>query len=604
MTVHVKSHKDIPQFTVRRVVAYGRRKDRASLVTKLELKDLKVVNLKTVQPREFKNSTIYTCSFPEHSNCIGHLQAINDMCVGFPSFCTVDDEELLDKRGYANRRLFSEEISSKDFCDTIMQTFLGKNGMFRAGLLSFRPLTSCRGVASLVETPDPNIIFLPRKWMNNMQIPVRLEVPNEKLRSPYYTFRQATDGDYGIVLRCPVILIGSVQPVKIYGWDNYSVGCNANLCERMNLDFDGDEVHVCIVSSTKSVNEVKEAIKKETSVKFSTDSINRAKEYCPDGVVDFMLSSTTSITEIDSISYSNPLFKLSRCKESARLSSSLIYKEELNPSSYITSGLKRVKDITESQLAICKKYVLARQLKNVSLESVPRSNRFEDFWTKKWNDLSILIPDGVKVYGNPSCRFATKLTQSIVQGALDKAKHDGSIDGNILSNSLITNSLPYLVVYRDGKDFVQKVLKTPTEILDYKVFPLLVVTSRQAIKLLNYKSTRILQLCYSTIKYMAFYYGIEHDESEILAFSNFIYKTIISSSEIRVRKIADVEPTDFLRYSDSNFLTSVMCCNMKSIDSLKLNDSNIQRLEISSSSFFSAVSMGNLSCFLTSSISS
>jgi hypothetical protein len=606
MSSPIKRPSDILPFYCKRTVATGNRADLGSRVKCLKLTDINVDNLKFVPPKNGDQIPASLCSFTDHVKCSGHLQGFAVKNLGFPSFCTVDEDEIVDKRGYANRKMFSEEISSELFCSYVKDTFLTKGGMFRAGLMTFKPLTSCRGVASIVQMEDPNCIYLPRRWMDNMKVPVRIEDTTQGLKTPYYSFRPVLSGDYGVIIRCPVILSGSVQPVRILPWDNNSVGCDASLCDRMNLDFDGDEVHVCIVSSSRSVAEIKKAILLEKEEKFTKERVESVRRHLPEGETndDFMMSSTCSITELENVSYDSELYTLSRCKESSRVTTLDIHREEFDPAGYMEECYKRIVDIVESQLTVSKKYILSRQLKNLTLETISKDGISQDLWCPSSNNVCMSLGKVEKVFGNPACRFVTKLTQSLIQEALDKSKHAPSQSGSSLANSLVLDIGPFLAVYQEAGELVLKTLEEGQGLKLNAGQTLRICTSRQAIKDLGLSAIETARIVYNTTRYISTISHVTTDESEVLAFSNIIYKTIVNPGKPMLEPLADTAPVRFLAYNGSNVLTSTMCTNSNLMDSVYDDENSRRRLVITNESFLSAIAMGNLNFFLGTSLAS
>ncbi|KAI5307077.1 hypothetical protein KEM56_004916 [Ascosphaera pollenicola] len=104
----------------------------------------------------------------------------------------------------------------------------------------------------------------------------------------------------------------SVQAVRVKMWDNLTIGVHPEMCSPLNLDFDGDEVHVMIVTEETSKEEITfddgPSLLKET-ILFPEN------EETPD---DFMVGTTLSFSELSKFDYKNPLAKMSKAKDASR----------------------------------------------------------------------------------------------------------------------------------------------------------------------------------------------------------------------------------------------------------------------------------------------
>lgn len=235
-------------FTVKRVVAPGRTAHACPRVQSMKITELKVENLKTMDYVERSLMSVRGCSIEGHTYCKGHLQVSSSGEIGLPQYVINDDEIVMDERAKANIDLFAEGIDSREFATRVRSTMLGKRGMLRGHLMSVRPMTGARGVATCVWGIDPSRVYLPGTWMERMKLPYRRQ-SEDGLLGACYLCRPLQDGDSGVILRCPVISVDSIRPVTFYAWDNPTIGVSPELCSGMNLDFDGDEVHIAAVSS-------------------------------------------------------------------------------------------------------------------------------------------------------------------------------------------------------------------------------------------------------------------------------------------------------------------------------------------------------------------
>ena len=170
----------------------------------------------------------------------------------------------------------------------------------RYKLLGSKPITSMRGVATCVWNINPHTVLIPDRWMRNVKVPYRKR-SDSNVQSPSFIFRPVQDGDYAVLLCCPIVSDMSVQPVTVLRWNSLSVGVHPEMCRPLNLDYDGDEVHVIILSSPESRDELLKSISSSTLNKFSEYSprVSCTDRYVPDENkgVDFMVGTTLSISE-------------------------------------------------------------------------------------------------------------------------------------------------------------------------------------------------------------------------------------------------------------------------------------------------------------------
>ncbi|KAI9329510.1 hypothetical protein DFJ73DRAFT_631368 [Zopfochytrium polystomum] len=313
---------------------------------------------------------------------------------------TVEDDTFTDVKQRMNNDLFDRELPSFDFAKQMSSLLLSKSGMFRGGIFELKPMTAARGIATLTWEGNPQEIFIPRIWASRMKLPYRETSKDGSLRSPYFSFMNIREGDYGVVLRCPVISVGSVQPVRIRLWDNPTIGCHPSMCPKMGLDFDGDEVHFAVVSGSDSKLEIQMAIEKEPSQKFSDSFVNEAVTEYFSGLEDndgsdlvedcinndFMMASTSSITQLNFMSFDTKYHRLCKVKDEYR------------------------------QI----------MFKGLALECSTIGNSTEPLWLDRskamlWSSPS--IPRDIGSYGIPALRLITEMTNLVIQRTLDRAKH-------------------------------------------------------------------------------------------------------------------------------------------------------------------------------------
>lgn len=191
--------------------------------------------------------------------------------VSLPPFCTTDDDMIVDDRGRINRSLMNGDIEPHVYASILMRsTLMGKKGMLRYECMGMRPLSSVRRVAVCNWSVSPHHrVLVPSVWMEKIKIPTTTR-SKDGYSSPYWSFRSARSGGKALLMRCPSIFDTSVMGVEIISWDQAATGVHPAMCEFLNLDYDGDEVHIDVLDDALSVREIDRLIALRTDIdKFS-----------------------------------------------------------------------------------------------------------------------------------------------------------------------------------------------------------------------------------------------------------------------------------------------------------------------------------------------
>jgi hypothetical protein len=454
-------------FTLKRIVSSGADVTKIARVSRIEIKPVDVDQLFLEEPTTFMSSMIGKCKIPGHARCRGHLpgKCVDQemFYVGYPSFMTLETETTVSPKSKFNKSLFSGILDCESASKTAVSFLLGKRGDYRAGLMSIKPVTSARGVATACWEGEPWEVWINDTWASRMKVAYRQH--SDAGLSSTVSFRPVYDGDYAVLHRCPVIYVSSMQAVRVRLWTNPTIGCHPFMCKAMNLDFDGDEVHVTVPSSLESQAELSTAIQSESYSDFSaetiashlnsffspstarseavfklkTESITHSTDF------DFMMSSTCSITQVENRSFTASYHRLCRMKEESRKQNQLMLSESRNLSKYVGESLARISDVVDSHLTVSKGYTLARQLKLVAGE-VCTMHLTE---TPSWSDgpCTSALPKLVHpVSGIPGLKFVILLTEKLIQSHLDKAKHGGGKVEETFLQKIMVGSARHTVI--------------------------------------------------------------------------------------------------------------------------------------------------------------
>ena len=414
-------------FNYSRYQQEGTRADIAPKVGSVELAPIDVQGLKCLS---VDAATVARTECLVHENCRGHLQTASNGIILLPGMCLTEDPDYVDARTRATNDVITKHMSAVDYGKAIRETMKGKRGIVRYKMMASQPIASVRGVATCVWDCHVHEIYMPRSWMTRMKVPFRQ--CDGDLLSEQFGFREARDGDRALLSRCPIVSQNSIQPVRIRGWDNACIGVHPEMCSPLNLDFDGDEVHVSMVSSPESVREVDVLIEQSNLCAFK--AMGRVPEMTDvdedeDLSHDPMVGTTVALDDLDSVSYTGPEFKMARCKEATRAGMVELVKQ--GPPKAAAELLQLAAESsyrsTLSYLNVPNSYVLARKLALVaSTVELQNGLPYATWDSDSWVTTSVAAPLPATLesgcYGMPAVRASMSMTQALTQSYLDMAK--------------------------------------------------------------------------------------------------------------------------------------------------------------------------------------
>lgn len=565
MPICITDPEKIQRFTIRRYVRNGSRVDSAPMVSRVNITPLKVDNLKYVM----KNTSTPTISMTRcslHDDCQGHLIGNERGVIALPSLCINEDIITMDERGKLNHQLLNGNISPEEYSKGVRSTLMGKRGMLRHACMGIRPLSTIRGVASCVWNEDPSQIFIPRRWMNHMKIPFRRG--GTKLRSPYWSFRSVDEGDYAILIRCPSISDNSAMPVRVYSWENPSIGVHPAMCEHLNLDFDGDEVHVAVVSSIEAVEEVKSLMNKNPFFnKFRKEMLEKTlrrssskPEIFHD---DFMLHSSLSLKSItmSEAEIFTPIHELSRCKIGSWAIMKNRYNIDDTMSTYVTRAISALDQFMESHLTVSKGFTFGRQLKIMGMMIDDSVKNLVPHWFKSRSRMTLpsLEHGDIKgSYGFPGTRLASKISGKIMQGALDSAKHSSSTSGEDLILSILSmSSNTYEILNHNNR---LRLVKIGDKMV--RMGKTVATTSRFQMQMMG--TMIAMRSCLTMLSCACESMKIKHSNSELAHMASMIYYSGLIDPR---SPVTDFKPSAFLSKTSADYISIAVAENLMVADS-------------------------------------
>ncbi|KAJ3083785.1 hypothetical protein HDU99_006288 [Rhizoclosmatium hyalinum] len=345
----------------------------------------------------------------------------------------------------------------------------GRRGVLKYKAGGIAPMTAIRGVATCSWHINESIVYVPL--------------------SPKIQFRAAKNGDKAILLRCPALSYDSLQAVSIHAWDNDSIGVHPNYCDYLKLDFDGDEVHLLIVtdpiSSDHRFSKLLDDVVPKTIYEEPADRLYNYFAWST-------LRDSTAVTMLSEESHKqvgNKPGPWSLMQEV--MSDPFAYRAKFQENS--KSALH---NLTQSNLRVAEGHIYGRQLRCASMQVSSSNNVVRSSWLQSGQSqvMAMKIPSGVNGVlpesGYPGARLSSRISKEVTQLLLDMAKR--AISSTTTSRgmmSLLGDDDPYYVisdrthVSSSSREWLSKI--NPPELRYSKIVAMLAY----ACQLLNVKTT-------------------------------------------------------------------------------------------------------------------
>lgn len=562
-------------FHVSRYVKQGSRCGNIPRVTRIVIADLKVENMTTVYyDSELPSvSSGGYCKF--HAGCLGHLRYCDNGGIAFPSYFVADDPDTMSERDYFNNRMITGSVSPSEFSNVIKDSLLGKRSFLRYGMTGFRPLTAMRGVASCSWPDDWRSVYVPRAWLEKVKVPYRETSEDGRYMSPYFSFRPLRDGDRAILTRCPVMTDNSVQPVRVYAHDGPSIKVHPSMCSQLNLDFDGDEVHVQVVADPRSISELDAIEANNPMPTFTLPLIKEAflasmpmtDEDAEDYVTtrDWMVPSTVSMKNVRIGSVNTPLHKMCRMKASAvETLMKYLNEDDSIVSDFVDNSIVAMETLANSHLHVSDTYMFMRQLRSACMETSTKSMKVSTKWSTnpvKDYAFQISVPKTYLSSGLPGARIASFLSDQLMQRMLDKAKHIVQESESDIVLSLMGDIPTHDVFRMQNGEYrvVKSEARTATQELGGV---LLCSTDRDLMCSFSDIEERYKKTCF-LVGYVCLLMGLSPSTHEVAELAH----TIMSMHDYsRGMLLSSQTPTKFMTRCMSSIFVSAICDDMKSME--------------------------------------
>jgi RNA polymerase Rpb1, domain 2 len=199
---------------------------------------------------------------PMHGvDCLGHVE-YNEGVLFMPSTMTASSQDRDHVLTIAKRRCLKGTIDADEYRAEVMRHMRSKTGYIRQ-MNSITIEGSMKMVISAHECVDESSVWIPDYIANAIKVPTR--VGNTVIESP------VLDGDYGILVRQPVLWHGGIRPCIIRVYDrststnhewrvDSSMRLPISMCSTFAADFDGDEMSLFPVKTHMAIEECKAAV--------------------------------------------------------------------------------------------------------------------------------------------------------------------------------------------------------------------------------------------------------------------------------------------------------------------------------------------------------
>ncbi|XJO73824.1 hypothetical protein BDV3_004742 [Batrachochytrium dendrobatidis] len=430
------------------------------MVSTLTLSKLNVPNLRTVlcNATGFAPQTDVYCSY--HDNCSGHLQSSPSGRISFPSFMVHMDEEIMSEADRLHAAFLGitrtqGTLTPLEFSVALREYFSGRRGILKYRALGMQPMMGCRGVATCHWGSDFRKVFIPRRWMNRINVATVAELtdPNgEHFVSSDYTIRKVVDGDYAILIRCPTLSDQSIQAVQVYAWDEASIGVHPNFCSPLNLDYDGDEVHVVPLVTPLAIVELKQYMSDNAPYTFDTIASESVSHLMTGHITvdrhNAFLLSTRSLGDTQPDVIGTDLHTQMRNKPGPwKNIRNTMTAATVSCEDFRRRSITAIDNLTQSHLCIHEGHTFSRQLK-YAMSQISSQNhvvRAKWFHSADGTMQGLRIPPYISLStGLPGVRLASRIGRNVTQLLLDIAKRavsSSATTGVLLS--LLSNGESY-----------------------------------------------------------------------------------------------------------------------------------------------------------------
>jgi len=393
------------------------------------------------------------------SSCIGHME-LHANNLYLPSWMTPSADNNI-------HPLHSLKIQCKEgrctytrYKATVLSYLRGKHGYVRS-MCRMTVQGSIKMVISPAPTSSESVVYIPRYVAKNCKVPV--------LVGESYHVKSLEDCTFGILVRQPCMWSGGIQPVRIVvtdkdrevgSWDtNSSMRIPISMCGPYGADFDGDEMTLFGVYSTKAQEECATFLWDHSRWTPYSDETNDYAYIVPNNQ-SVCRTRANTVAICTTLTWKDRLDGIKCTSVHAKWLTSVssfisITRQHSNPVEFATAAMESMKIAasksgSQSDVgAITRRTRLGSERVYLDRSGIPKY-ALSCHGTVCLNSciLSTKSTDGW--FGNPAIRAVSKICSSIMQITL-KVKSSIGVQNLSPTLSLVTGSKEWVIVYKDGR---------------------------------------------------------------------------------------------------------------------------------------------------------
>jgi hypothetical protein len=375
---------------------------------------------KPVETVKVKNQSEYSAGCSLHrGTCFGHVCETPTGNLLPPHSLSFRSGDIRTQYYIAATKAFEDK--EDDYIEELKKTNYGKYGHLRS-IMS----TPVSGSARLVCIPhcfrNPRVLFISPNLASKILfcLPMQYE---DGVQGPTYVERELREGDMVMLERPPSLSKFNNQPFRVLFWNLECIGIHPKVFSYFHGDYDGDEVHIYALGSSKSIAEA--ALWAHPLDEDLESALEYVKEHCKglyewdgtEGDMGFVEHTTLSFDEIREDKKRLAVGDWTRNGSSYNTMFSERISRGDGTNVFLKDARKGVKDIMRQQVSQGRIGDMSR-IARISAMCVTRSDEGGTYMVCRKSRVLLNDKTGPST-GSPSVRCIMSLCQASQQAALD-----------------------------------------------------------------------------------------------------------------------------------------------------------------------------------------
>jgi hypothetical protein len=412
---------------------------------------------------------------PIHGHgCVGHVES-NVICTFIPTNMTRSSADRQHPLMQLKQRCINGVVDPRDYRMEVVKHMRSKTGHIRS-MNSIVVEGSLKMVISAIPHTDQSTISIPQHIAGAIRVP---HVINGRV-----VVSPVRDGDYGILVRQPVLWHGGIRPCRIRvtanvantpgTWDvNCSMVLPISMCSTFGSDFDGDEMTLFPVRTHRAIEVCKASIWNNSARSpYSEEGYNSiVPRGAPNiGTRSNTMALATTVCWTDRTSG----YRVGKHHSKWMTSASSMIRMKHEPLTAREFGLLGMKSMASSSMKSSLQSDIGATSRRAKLGAERIYLNANRCLTCQTGEFSTLVPtmsryppprtDGY--FGNPSVRAVSRLCAASMQITL-KVKSSSSISNTSPTLSLLSGSKEWVCILKSGTiDIVSESHAIPYDHID------------------------------------------------------------------------------------------------------------------------------------------